>query len=345
MSETNPLKINSQDEFLAEVTKSVNEKINNFSSDSLKEMTFNHFQGIGKMIRPKLVYGLAKTLGVDSEKVLGWAVSCELLHNASLIHDDLQDGDKTRRGRPTTWYKYGKNHAINIGDFLLIVAPLGIIDSNLSCDLKLRLNKNYSEMASNIVIGQSEEFVLNQLNDLPNLRRDYFKCVSLKTAALFSYLAKGVAISGEISKLDFLGEVFNEIGIIFQIQDDILDLFGDKKRESVGCDIQEGKVSFLIVKHFEIKPSDMDWMIPILKKERSKTNIEDIEKFRIAFLSSNTLNECIQEIFAKIKILMAKDLGPIQSLVKQMIDEILNPIYHLMKEKHEETHLSISNSV
>jgi len=342
MSGTNALKLNSQEEFLSEVTKSVNEKINNFSSDSLKEMTFNHFQTPGKMIRPKLVFGLAKALGVDILKVLGWAVSCELLHNASLIHDDLQDGDKTRRGRPTTWYKYGNNHAINIGDFLLIIAPLGIFDSNLSCDLKLLLNKNYSEMASNIVIGQSEEFVLNQLNDLPNLRGDYFKCVSLKTAALFSYLAKGVGISGEFSKLDFLSDIFNEIGLIFQMQDDILDLFGDKKRDSVGCDIQEGKVSFLIVKHFEINPSDMDWMIAILKKERSKTTIEDIEKIRMAFISSNTLNECLQEIFEKIKTLMAKDLDQVQGLVKQMIEEILNPIYHLMEEKHEEAHLSSS---
>lgn len=340
MSKTNSSKINSQEKFLSEVTNSINEKINNFSSDSLKEMTFNHFQGLGKMIRPKLVYGLAKTLGVDTDKVLGWAVSCELLHNASLIHDDLQDGDKTRRGRPTTWYKYGKNHAINIGDFLLIIAPLGVFDSNLSCDLKLLLNKTYSEMASNIVVGQSEEFVLNQLNDLQNLRRDYFKCISLKTAALFSYLAKGVGISGKISKLDFLSEVFNEIGIIFQMQDDILDLFGEKKRDSVGCDIKEGKVSYLIVKHFEIMPSDIDWMMPILKKERSLTNIEDIEKIRMAFISSNTLNECLQEILEKIKNLMAKDLDPIESLVKQMIDEILNPIYHLMEEKHEEAHLS-----
>ncbi len=336
-------KINTQEEFLSEVTRLVYEKINNFSLDSVREMSIDHFQGQGKMIRPKIVYGLAKTLGVDTDKVLGWAVSCELLHNASLIHDDLQDGDKTRRGRPTTWFKYGKNHAINIGDFLLIIAPLGVFDSNLSCDLKLQLNKTYSEMASDIVVGQSEEFVLNQLHDLPNLRKDYFKCVSLKTAALFSYLAKGVGISGEVSTVDFLSEVFNEIGIIFQMQDDILDLFGEKKRDTVGCDIKEGKVSFLIVKHFEITPTDINWMVEILKKERDKTTHEDIEKMRTAFLSSNSLNKCIEEMFEKIKLLMLKDLGPLEPFVKQMIDEILNPIYHLLEGKHDEAHLSFSS--
>lgn len=334
---------NSQEKFLLEVTRLVNEKIENYSLDSVKEMTLDHFQGKGKMIRPKIVFGLAKSLEVDEEKVLGWAVSCELLHNASLIHDDLQDGDKTRRGRPTTWYKYGQNHAINIGDFLLIIAPLAISESNLPYNLKFLLNKTYSEMASKIVVGQSEEFVLNQLNNLPNLRQDYFKCVSLKTAALFSYLAKGVAISGGIPNLDFLSEIFNEIGIIFQMQDDILDLFGEKKRESVGCDIKEGKVSFLIVKHFEIAPLDMNWMIPILKKKRNETTLEDIENFRMAFLSSNTLEECLQEIFEKIKNLMSKDLGQVEDFVKQMVNEVLNPIYHLVDKKYIETHISSIN--
>lgn len=335
--------ISTQEEFLSDVNRLVIEKIENFSLDSLKEMTLDHFQGQGKMIRPKMVFGLAKSLEVDLKKVLGWAVTCELLHNASLIHDDLQDGDKTRRGRPTTWYKYGENHAINIGDFLLIIAPLGIFDSNLPCDLKLLLNKTYLEMASNIVVGQSEEFVLNQFNQIPNLRKYYFKCVSLKTAALFSYLAKGVAISGGISNLDFLNEVFKEIGIIFQMQDDILDLFGEKKRESVGCDIKEGKVSFLIVKHFEIMPTDMEWMIPILKKERNITTHEDIEKFRKAFLSTNTLKECLNEIFERVKILMSKDLSPIEIFVKQMVDEVLNPIYHLVDKKYNETQFNSLN--
>lgn len=326
-------KIQSQEEFLLEVAKMMTEKINNFSQHTLRDMTLDHFQGEGKMIRTKLVYSLAETLGVETNKVLGWAASCELLHNASLIHDDLQDGDKTRRGRPTTWFKYGKNHAINIGDFLLIIAPLGIFDSNLSCDLKLLLNKTYGEMASKIVIGQSEEFVLNQLKDLKNLRKDYFKCINLKTAALFSYLAKGVGISAEISNLNLLSEVFNEVGIIFQMQDDILDLFGEKRRESVGCDIKEGKVSFLIVKHFENSPSDIDWIISILVKERDKTTTEDIEKIKNVILSSNTLDKCLLEIFEKINNLMNKDIGPLENLVKNLLDEVLSPIYHLVEDK------------
>ena len=79
-------------------------------------------EALGKLVRPSLTLLIADELGGDPELALSAALSLELVHEFSLIHDDVQDGDETRRGRPTIWNRYGEAQAINAGDLMLVLA-------------------------------------------------------------------------------------------------------------------------------------------------------------------------------------------------------------------------------
>lgn len=308
---------------------------------ALLEMVNYHFKNPGKMLRAKMVLELGDALNAKRQSLIDWALCLELFHNASLIHDDLQDLDAVRRGQASLWALYGESQAINAGDYLLMLShiPLGKIES---LELRERLSKLYSETSLQVVRGQSLEFELNELQRPRDLWHSYLKCVRLKTAAVFSCLAHGVGlISGlpdkECAKL---AKIFEILGVIFQIQDDILDLYGNKLRGEQGCDIKEGKVSCLVAKHLELNPADGEKLISLLRASREKTTDAHVEWARSLFVRSGTLQVVLGEL--GILIESARSSVLIQSnqaladLVKGCIVQILSPIAHLQHYPQEE---------
>lgn len=326
-----------EEKLISQFKQQINAFVKSTNSGVLAQMLQHHFKAQGKLIRPRLVFRLATTFGLPAEKVQGWAMACELLHNATLIHDDLQDGDRVRRGHATVWDKFGANMAINAGDQLLLLAPSAIQSVQASDEIKLKLFQNFTKMSTAIVDGQCREFELNHLNS-ESLYQDYLECIKGKTAALFSYLAIGVGeVAGiEKDKLEQLHRVFEQLGIIFQIQDDLLDLFGEKQRDAVGCDVKEGKVSYLVVKHLELNPSDKDQIQTLLQRPRELTTDEDVSWFKNLLIESKSYEICMNEFhdmtesLLKNKILLEEQ--KIMSVVKQILEQVLVPIAHLLKQ-------------
>lgn len=352
----------SEKEFLSDVYYTTIELISENSEEGLLDMCLYHFSKPGKMLRSKLIYKLGQLYQAPAETLLKWAVSCELLHEASLIHDDLQDGDLTRRDQPSVWKKFGLEQAINLGDFLLMLSYLPLSQSSAKSsneinDFKLlKLIELHCQTAVKLVQGQSSEYGFSKSNTTdPKIKKNqndenaksssslmievYQKCVRGKTGALFSSLAKGVGLITQLKndELDFLEKTFLEIGVIFQIQDDILDLFGDKKRGFQGSDIQEGKYSVLISKHFDEYPEDISFLKNILDKPRQSTTSEDIHMVKELFLTKGTLVLCLElleEIIFNLKKLLVKSKATDfnQSLAKHielMLQHILEPIHNL----------------
>lgn len=323
------------------------ELLNSKSSDELKDMGLYHFSSAGKQIRSKIIYHLSKCYNLDTELSLKWAISCELLHEASLIHDDLQDGDLTRRNQDSIWVKYGSSQAINLGDFLLMLSYHPILQT------EPELLKVHLETSLKLVSGQSEEFELNravknQDLNLKNLNEKfysiYLKCISGKTGALFSSLAKGVALLAQKNKEEILvlEKIFNELGLIFQMQDDLLDLFGDKKRGFQGSDIQEGKCSFLIAQHLDEFPEDQSWINNILLKPRNETTYQDILKLKKVLIQKETLVMCLDLVESRIsnlKKLMNSHQDILNSNVHQAVyvflNQILDPIKNIYEDAQE----------
>lgn len=284
--------------FKLHVQNLIKKTITDNTSGILKDMVFNHFEATGKMIRTLLAYEFSKLTYTELDSLTAWTSSCEILHNATLIHDDIQDRDSFRRGRPTLWTIYGDNHAINAGDFLMLSAIQPVLNSHLPPTQKNQLLLIYSKMACAIVSGQSLEFEINTLSSAKNLYENYIRCITLKTAALFSDLALGInSISHNTPfKNNEVHELFSQLGILFQMHDDIIDLYGDKQRHTKGGDIKEGKVSFLVATHILHYPNDFEILKKILTKPRELTTTNDICYIEELFTSKKTTTNCINQI-------------------------------------------------
>jgi len=251
--------------------------------DRVGSMAQEHLATGGKRLRARLALASVEALGGARGAAIGWASAVELLHNATLVHDDLQDGDEVRRGCPTVWAAHGAEQAINVGDLMLML-PFLAVEEIEDPQVGWALSRCLARHATEIVRGQSEELSL-----LGTRRFDwdsYVGAATGKTSGLFTLPVTGAAlIAGRAPGVaDDLGEAFGRLGLVYQIVDDVVDLYGDKGRDKRACDLYEGKVSALVAAHLERAPADESWLAALLETPREETPealvAEAIERFR-----------------------------------------------------------------
>ena len=246
--------------------------------DRLGLILQEHLSTGGKRLRARLALGALECLGSDRADGFGWAAACELLHNATLLHDDLQDRDTVRRGQPAAWVRHGEAQAINAGDLALMLPTLAIDHVPVEPGVKWYLSRTLAAHAEQVARGQALEMELLQRRRVSWVAYD--NAALSKTAALFSLPVEGAALcagqSAESAR-EF-AQAFAPIGLLFQIQDDVLDLFGDKGRQEVGCDLREGKVSALVVEHLRLHPQDTAWLLHLLALPRDETPDAEVER-------------------------------------------------------------------
>lgn len=212
----------------------------------------------GKRLRARLVLTLAQHLNVPAAMALPWAGANELLHNASLIHDDIQDGDHWRRGKPTTWVTHGTDVAISLGDYLLMKPFLLIQQIPADDRVRLQLSQMMASTVEKMALAQVEERAL--LNNLhpDQMRARYNAVVDGKTTALFELPVRGLTLLAGIpeDEQSTWQNSFRALGQAFQILDDLKDVLGLKGKPLQGEDLREGKVSALVVSYLEHKPKE-----------------------------------------------------------------------------------------
>jgi octaprenyl-diphosphate synthase len=200
----------------------------------------------GKRARPQLVFLTAKALGLEHPRVVDFAAVIELLHSASLLHDDLIDDADTRRGKAAAFKRYGNVVSVMSGDFLLSTL-LGVI-SDFGNDAA-KFVKLISQTSRVICEGEVLQFQVAALETYS--LENYFKIITGKTAALAAAATKGAAMLAKpgddvIHALETYGL---EYGRAFQIQDDLLDLMSDEQTigKPVGGDLREGKATLPVL--------------------------------------------------------------------------------------------------
>ena len=217
--------------------------LNLFSSKhTLDVMARYHLQAGGKGLRGKVAYAESRRLAVDESRSLQWGLVCELLHNATLIHDDIQDNDPIRRGQPSLWKKYGVNQAINAGDYLIFRAFK--IASRLNSS---QLIYDLAETSELLVKGQSDETNQQPLQ-VENCWNFYLEMTRLKTGALFLLPITGAHLLAERELEDSTRKAWLDLGVCYQIYDDIRDFLGLKQAGQKKQDLMEKKVNGLIAK-------------------------------------------------------------------------------------------------
>jgi geranylgeranyl diphosphate synthase type I len=262
--------------------------------DLMTRMALDQLSSGGKRLRALLALETGRAMGANDEDTIWWAAAVELLHNATLIHDDIQDQDRTRRGNPTLWSEYGEAQAINAGDFMLMLpfVCLAKVTPKFVGPLSLLL----AQVATEVARGQSLELSLPERNELST--ECYWRAAEGKTGALFSLPVVGAAMladrpSGDVSELN---RVFGHLGVLFQIQDDVIDLFGEKGRKDKGSDIREGKVTALVVEQVKRAPETRAELLSVLKKPREQTSDEDVATIEQLYRKSGTLNSILTEL-------------------------------------------------
>ena len=298
----------------------------------VKKMIDYHFESWGKLNRPKAVGLLAQALNANALATIGWAAGLEMFHNGTLIHDDIQDGDILRRSRPSVWRKFSKILAITGGDFLMVNASECILNSDLDLEKKHMLITLFNRLASEVMDGQCREFKLSELESCKGISNRYLECAGMKTASLYANLAKGVGIIANVkeeTQVD-LEDIFYKLGLLMQMQDDIVDLYGDKQRDMQGNDLKEGKVSFLIVKHLESNQSNFEVIKKLLSRKRENILRGEILIIKEQFIRDGTLARALSELMDRSYALLQHEYlqknPTVESVISIFIEELLKPL-------------------
>lgn len=205
----------------------------------------------GKRLRPFLVLTCCELVGGDSRKAVPLAVAVELIHNFTLIHDDIMDQDDLRRGVPTVHKLYGTPMAVLAGDTLFAKAYESALGAAEGVSLK-RLLEAFGVMTKatvQICEGQALDMAFEHRSKVTE--REYLEMIEKKTATLLAAAATMGAIvgGGTPREVDRLGRAIRASGLAFQMVDDILGLTADEKTlgKPVGSDIREGKRTLITI--------------------------------------------------------------------------------------------------
>lgn len=230
----------------------------------------------GKRLRPFICVEVARLLGSDVTDVLPFAVSCEFMHNWLLMHDDILDGDEIRRNQPSVWKKFGVAPALNAGDLMAHETFGLVLDSDLEQDKVLKLVKLIVKTITETIEGQTIEA---NFRDSDRFDEKEYETVALKKTGY--YLACPVVgaaiIAGSTKEItESLLEYGKNVGVAFQIIDDVIDLTTKKGRE-IGSDIKEGKKTPMVLHLLRnCSPQEKQQVLDILKKLGEETTRDDI---------------------------------------------------------------------
>ena len=208
-------------------------------------------EATGKRIRPLLVLLCASTCGADWQSALPAAAAVELVHNFSLVHDDIQDNSPKRRGRDTTWVKWGAPMAINVGDALFVLSNQAILDlhAKYPAEVVVKAADILHNTCLDLTRGQFLDMSYEERDDLGV--EDYWPMIAGKTAALLAACCQIGALLGSTGEeqQELYRSYGHYLGLAFQVQDDILGIWGDENLtgKSAASDLVEGKNSLPVL--------------------------------------------------------------------------------------------------
>jgi geranylgeranyl diphosphate synthase, type II len=242
----------------------------------------------GRSLRASLCIATARAFGATLDDAINSAVSLELLHNAFLVHDDVEDDSEERRGRPTLHVLHGVPLAINVGDALAVMSLRPLIENRriLGPRLALRVLEEAERMARESVEGQAIELGWRRDNTVDLCDDDYLQMILKKTCWYTTiYPCRVGALIGTRDGVDldrYLRFGFF-LGAAFQVEDDLLNLVGDRNRygKEIDGDIWEGKRTLMLIRLWQkAKPRERAGLRRLLTLVRGRRTIEDIDWVR-----------------------------------------------------------------
>ena len=242
----------------------------------LDDLVADYPQRPGKALRPAIMFAACQALGGTAEDCVTAAVSIELLHNAFLVHDDVEDDSELRRGSPTLHRLHGMPLAVNAGDGLALLALEPMVhDARLSHRLVRLLSEEFVTMAHRTIDGQATELGWRQDARLSVTPDDYLEMIGRKSCwytTIYPLRAGAIIATRSNSRLGELSRFGYLLGAAFQIRDDLLDLLGSVEqfgKQPYG-DLREGKRTLMLIHLLRsAPPSDRAWLVDYLSRPRA----------------------------------------------------------------------------
>jgi geranylgeranyl pyrophosphate synthase len=255
--------------------------------DALTQATAHLLNAGGKRIRPAISLLTAAIFDADFDHAVSLAAAVELLHTATLVHDDLIDGALLRRGIPTLNAEWSPDATVLTGDYLFARA------AGLAAQTKdVRVIDMFARTLMVIVNGEiKQKFSKGQVD-----RDSYYERIYAKTAAMFVLSTKAAAILGGANEASVgaLGEFGRQIGMAFQIVDDVLDFVGtpDQIGKPVGSDLRQGLFTLPAICYVEAHPDDLDMNALLSGNARDR---DTIPRVVAAVRASGAVDKTLQE--------------------------------------------------
>jgi len=249
----------------------------------------------GKRLRPLLVLFSAEAVGAKYSQAYNAAIGVELLHNFTLVHDDIMDNSNLRRGRKTVHMKYNENTAILAGDNLIGIAYNKLLKDSKSNSVEIV--NSFTNAIIEVCEGQSYDTDFETTKNVSV--NEYLLMIKKKTAVLLESCCEigGLIGNGTEKEINALKKYGINIGMAFQFQDDLLDIMGDQKKfgKPIGADLIEGKKTFLFLRALEkAKGKDKSELNQLIKNKGIRK--DQVDYFRKMYIRLGVLDEARDEI-------------------------------------------------
>ncbi|HWQ17726.1 MAG TPA: polyprenyl synthetase family protein [Sulfolobales archaeon] len=286
----------------------------------------------GKRLRPLVLGLVAKGYGVDPSISSIAGASIEILHNFTLVHDDIMDRDEFRRGIPTTHRVYGEEMAILAGDLLFAKsyeAILSLADVGVRLENVLRIARILNWASITVAEGQALDMMLSKALEASD--EQYLEMIYKKTSALFVASAMIGAILGDADREDLenIERCFKNAGIAFQIRDDLIGLIGDPSvtGKPILSDIREGKRTIMVIHALRSLPEEKRRFLTGVLGNR-EASIKDLERARELMIEAGSIKYAEDLIKRHVNISL-ESLERIKGIDKKVIDWIRGIIFRL----------------
>ncbi|MGA2522535.1 MAG: polyprenyl synthetase family protein [Candidatus Bathyarchaeia archaeon] len=278
----------------------------------------------GKRWRPALFLLICEALGNSSDYCLDFSIIPEVIHNGTLVVDDIEDASELRRGKPCTYKIFQMDIAVNAGNamYYLPLLPLMLQRSDITAEMQRDVYEVYVQEMINLSLGQAMDIAWHRgLANADQLREeDYLQMCAYKTGTLARMAAKmaGVLAGAKKPLVEKLGRLAESIGVAFQMQDDILDLTGvdfAKKKGGVGQDITEGKRTLVVIYTIgKANATDKKRLIQILNMHTSEQALRDeaialMQKYDAIQHVKRTAEKMVEESWTETEKLLPTPLA------------------------------------
>jgi geranylgeranyl pyrophosphate synthase len=257
----------------------------------------------GKRVRPAVALLTGNMLGGDPDRLVTLAAAIELLHTATLVHDDLIDGSLLRRGIPTLNAEWSPAATILTGDFIFARAAKLAAETN-----SVEVMRLFAETLTTIVNGEiTQMFSVNH----DNLRQGYYQRIYAKTASMFVLATTAAAVLSDASEQteEAVRNYGYQIGMAFQVVDDVLDFTGEQATvgKPVGSDLRQGLITLPAIYYLESHPDDVD-LLAVLKGNHYD------EKLQTRLIGAIRESDVIQDSMTEAQRFVQKGLESLADL-------------------------------